>query len=648
MNYTYTYLYCILLLGLFSQPLLAQYQRKLPGFYSEVVYRKTDGKLYAIGYDPNGDPAKQFLVRIDPRATTVEKLVDFPNVLVVLALSSNEAYLYVGMDSIHRFNLNLKKFDQHFAPQFTTTAEKHRCHKIVSIPGQDEVIVAYWEAPNERETATIYAKGIRYGNVFTSPSRSNPITTNGKNLYFYEAPTRYAPILQVSIDANGLQLQKNKYHYLLEDVNSIQYDEGRLYASDGTVVQVKDEENLTLLGRFSTRASSMAIVSPSKLDTVYAQAVKGKEIWLQKFHRTNFQLLSEEFLSTINTEQTIEQVIPLGTSREFVAIASGQLYLVNRCIPQHPQAPAFEKSVFPACYGDTLRISAPGNFPAERYFWSNGFRGKTFVYPVNNTNPLSLSYQIADEQGCMSAASVPSEIRYVNLTISPPQVQSRFDQAVICIGGELELSAVETDGRYERFQKYLWSNGQTGRTIKVNQPGSYACRIQSKEGCYTGFSPSFQVKKAESPHPGKPTLSITGGDGDKMICSKDSAAIRTMEGFALYIWSDNHQSTAHQRLLPLTVESIAVSVKNSAGCISEAADVLTWSYATTPVQPSIQRSSELLASSAAEGNQWFFNGAAIPGANQQYLKIVEKGTYTVQVSKVPACPSLLSKPFVVN
>lgn len=648
MKYNYNCLSILILLLVFFNTLHAQFERKLPGVYNQAIYRKTEGKIYAVGFDANIDPTKQFLVRIDPRATTVERLMELPNAPVALAFAHDEAYLYIGTDSIQRFNFALKKIDQRFGPQFTST-EKQQCYRIVSIPGQDEAIVVFWTTISERSTATAYAKGIRYGNVHASSSLCTGVTTNGKNLYFHESPWDYSPILQAGLDANGLKLLNNRYSYVLGRVNAIQYDKERLYCSDGAVVQIKDAETLALLGRLDTRASYMALAPYDKLDTVYAQVLRGKEIWLQKFHRNNFQLLAEELLSTINTDRnTIDWILPLGSPRELAVFASGQLYLVNRCTPQYPQAPALEKPVYPGCPGDTLRISASGNFPADRYFWTNGFRGKTLIHPVSNGNLFKLSYRIADDQGCMSAESKPSEIQYVHFITPPPQIQSRFDQAVICTGGELELSVVETDARYERYQQYLWSNGQTGRTIKVNQPGSYSCRIQSKEGCYTGFSPAFQVKSATSPQPGKPALSIEGGNSDLAICSADSANIGTAAGFESYIWSDNQQTKEHRRPLPLKVESLAVRVKNSAGCISEASEVLNWSYASTPTRPFIQRSSDLLASSSAEGNQWFLNGQAIPGATQRYIKIAEKGTYTVQVVKSPACPSLLSEPFIVN
>lgn len=648
MKYIYDCLSTLVLLLVFFNTLQAQFERKLPGVYDRAVYRKTDGKIYAMGVDASAIPVKGFLAKIDPRTTSVEKLADLPATFTTLALSSDETSLYIGADSIHRFNLDLKKYDQHFGPQFPST-ETQQCYRIVSIPGQDEVIVAFWAAITERSVATSYAKGIRYGNLQASFSLGTGVTTNGKTLYFHESPSDYASILQVGLDANGLKLLANKYSYVLGRVNAIQYDKERLYCSDGAVVQIKDTETLTLLGRLDTRASYMALAPYDKLDTIYVQVLRGKEIWLQKFHRNNFQLLAEELLSTIGTDRnTIDWILPLGSPREVAVFASGELYLVNRCTPQYLQAPALEKSVYPACPGDTLRISASGNFPGDRYFWTNGFRGKTLVHPVSKGNLFKLSYRIADDQGCMSAASKPSEIQYVHFVTPAPQVQSRFDQAVICTGGELELSAVETDARYERYQQYLWSNGQTGRTIKIKQPGSYSCRIQSKEGCYTGFSPVFQVKNANSPQPGKPVLTIEGGDGDLAICSADSASIRTIEGFELYIWSDNQQGKENRRPLPLKDKSLAVRVKNSAGCISEASEVLNWSYSNTPPRPFIQRSSDLLASSSAEGNQWFLNGQAIPGATQRYFKIVEKGTYTVQVVKSPACPSLLSEPFIAN
>lgn len=76
----------------------------------------------------------------------------------------------------------------------------------------------------------------------------------------------------------------------------------------------------------------------------------------------------------------------------------------------------------------------------------------------------------------------------------------------------------------------------------------------------------------------------------------------------------------------------------------EAAPV-TGSFCIKPVKPTISFSTdsgtELLTSSAVEGNQWFLNGIAIEGATDATLPVTQPGIYNVQVS-VDDCVSDLS------
>lgn len=65
-----------------------------------------------------------------------------------------------------------------------------------------------------------------------------------------------------------------------------------------------------------------------------------------------------------------------------------------------------------------------------------------------------------------------------------------------------------------------------------------------------------------------------------------------------------------------------------------------------PLKPSISRDGTKLVSSADEGNQWFFNGNQITGANDKVYdtKNVE-GDYTVQVTSPQGCISEMSEPY---
>ena len=72
-------------------------------------------------------------------------------------------------------------------------------------------------------------------------------------------------------------------------------------------------------------------------------------------------------------------------------------------------------------------------------------------------------------------------------------------------------------------------------------------------------------------------------------------------------------------------------------------NAITLTVTMVPPKPVITQTVGDLNSSAATGNQWFVNGAAIPGATNQSYRPVNNGIYQVQVT-INGCKSLISDP----
>ncbi len=82
---------------------------------------------------------------------------------------------------------------------------------------------------------------------------------------------------------------------------------------------------------------------------------------------------------------------------------------------------------------------------------------------------------------------------------------------------------------------YLWSNGETTRTIKVNNSGSFTLQIEN--GLCRSI-PSFVSQVSVFPHPTIPNIQITG---DTSLCSGDSVILSGPPN-AVYFWSNNATS----------------------------------------------------------------------------------------------------------
>ncbi len=645
MRYSYLILYCLLLL---STAIQAQYELKAPGLYNQTVYNQKNGKIYGVTYNP--DDFIQYLAVVNPKTLSVEKIARLKNLPTALALSEDGNYLYLGQDSIHRYNIQSGQFDQHFGYQLPGGQIQY-CSSLVVMTETDNV-VAFWQGT--REIVVQYRAGQRVGNFLSVGGRSNrSLTSHGKNIYYYTGDAFQPSIDQIAVKKDELLVLPDKYSYVSKSFHTIRHFNHRLYCADGTVVSILDSTRLLQVARLSNPETPMEIVPfAPNADTIYVQVIRLKEIWLQKYDADNFQLYGEELLSTINipNPESVTRLMPLGNPYAFAVFADGKMFLVDRCHSMIQNLAPLDKQVYYTCFRDTVKITAPGNYPSENYFWSNGFRGKVFVYTSFPDNYLKLSYRVKDEQGCLSPASAAAEVKGTDLIVGAPQIQSTHNQTVICTGGFVELTAVEEDRRNDRLHQYYWSDGQVGRTIKVTKPGNYTCSVRTWQGCYVGPTRfPFRVTAVNTPQPARPTLAILGGNiGDTVFCAADSAILQTDAGYAGYRWSDGFQGNQPTRPLSLGLDSVSVQVRNAAGCFSEASEKLTWIFLDSPPKPVVLRAGTALASSSLTGNQWFLNGEIIPGATQQFLKVNEKGIYTVQVTQNTDCPSPMSEPFEFN
>jgi hypothetical protein len=628
----------------------AQYNRIVPGNYTSMAYRATDGWLYATAYDifNLGGTGNYRLVAIDPAAAEVVQTWPLPQIGIQVAVSDDGSMLYCATgDSVWRYNFSSQSFDLKFGHQLPSSQWQYYFSGLVVLPGQPETVVTNWQRTDASSyrTVAVYDGGVIRPNTAERFTSYGAITTDGTTVYAYDTYSSGSNIYPLTLDANGLTPRPEQYNYVRGSSLGIKHFDGRIYGSDGTVVNINGAGGaLNQAGHLYTRPNSLVWVeswAPGS-DTLYAHTAIGQSVLLQKFDRNNFQLLSELRLSNTTLQYPIDVLAMLG-SLQRVAVRSGsKLEIVNRCVSAISNVPDLPSPVQYACYGDTLHLTAPGNFDDDDYFWSNGARGKTFTWPVNDTNPFQLTYQVADAAGCLSAPSSVVSVKPI-FPLPAAQIGSTLDN-VICPGGFVELTA----GGYadERGLTYEWSNGQTGKTIRVETPGAYYCRAVSLEGCRSVPNQfPFYVVTSGSPQPATPTVTVLGGDGDEVVCSADAAKLAGPPGFAVYAWSDGQVSTLNERPLPAGEAPISVQVGNAAGCLSEHSEQLSLERYATPATPTVQRSGALLASSAPVGNQWFLDGNPVPGATEQYFTPAQSGTYTVQVTLNAGCPSAFSEPF---
>lgn len=156
------------------------------------------------------------------------------------------------------------------------------------------------------------------------------------------------------------------------------------------------------------------------------------------------------------------------------------------------------------CPGDSVRLSAtPGQ---HSYRWSNGDTTQQIVVRTSGNYQVT----IVDGAGCSSAA-----VAAIAVTVRPELPKPTIDTVgaglVFCEGESVKL--VATPG----YSGYIWSNGDTTRSITVTRSGTYAVRVADSIGC-SSSSDAVTVRVHQLPAiptivriPGTDSLVATGG-----------------------------------------------------------------------------------------------------------------------------------------
>lgn len=213
-----------------------------------------------------------------------------------------------------------------------------------------------------------------------------------------------------------------------------------------------------------------------------------------------------------------------------------------------------------------------------------------------------------------------------------------------CFGESVELTA--PDG----YDNYIWSNGDTGQSIMVDQAGEYYFFVSDSTGCLSEPSNSVMV---EFDFP--PFTPFIQGSASVEICQGQSIVLTASgsSSSATYLWSNGAtgQSIAVDSSGTFTVAAVSAN-----GCTSGVSTPVTVTLLndTAPPQPSVEvvgdttfcfgETTLLVAPDGYSNYQWS------TGQATQSIQVAFSGNYSVQVGTPSGCMSTPSEPvgIVVN
>ncbi|MFN3938966.1 MAG: T9SS type A sorting domain-containing protein, partial [Chitinophagales bacterium] len=253
------------------------------------------------------------------------------------------------------------------------------------------------------------------------------------------------------------------------------------------------------------------------------------------------------------------------------------------------------------CEGGSVTLSS--NI-AEGNIWSTGATTQSIV--VSESGDYS----------CSNGENVSNTISVV-VNTNPTPVISADGPTTFCEGGSVNLSV-------DSFFDIFWSNGETTASISVTEAGAYSVSVTDDNGCSgTSDEVTVTVESCGS------EITISA-DGATEFCAGGSVTL-TSSAADGNVWSTGE-----------TTQSIVVTESGDYVCsngefVSNTISVMVIEASTISVAPIgpdkiCYDGSVLLTATASSGDlQWYRNGVAISGANNNMLEVTEIGLYACTV-----------------
>jgi len=288
-------------------------------------------------------------------------------------------------------------------------------------------------------------------------------------------------------------------------------------------------------------------------------------------------------------------------------------------------------------------VSAGGQITA-------GSETNTVTIKWNSAGAQSVSVTYTSDSGCPAAA--PTTMNVTVGTLPSPTITG---SNMVCVNSGLHVYTTETG-----FSDYVWTvtsggtiiNGQGtyqievnwtvggAQTVTVNYENAYGCSATSPATYAVTVMP---LPGAAGPITGTPE--ICGGaqhvNYSVAVISNVLDYIWTLPAGATIVLGENTNSIMVDFALDAVSGSIAVHGENLCGSGPSSP---AYQVTVNPVPPTPVASVDeffVLTSSAPAGNQWYFNGGMIDGANGQYYQAEEEGSYYTIVT-LNGCSSELS------
>ncbi len=306
------------------------------------------------------------------------------------------------------------------------------------------------------------------------------------------------------------------------------------------------------------------------------------------------------------------------------AIGTDSIYITVLTAPAQPTITAGGSTTF--CQGDSVMLSSSAG---SAYLWSTGETTQDIWAGTSG----SYTVRVFDDLGCGSDSSDPLLVTANPLPDQP--VITASGPTTFCDGDSVDL--ISTDAF-----SFLWSNGDTNRTIRVKNNGDFFVHVTNTDGCQS--IPSVTTAVTVYSLPLTPTITI---DSSTDICEHDSVRLTSSPGIA-YLWSTGDST---QSIYAKSAGDYSVQTINTVGCLSIPSAIVTVTTRPAPGQPMISYTGnttfcegDSLVLTSDPGTTYLWSN----GETSQSISAKITGSYTVRISNLDGCFSLPSDPVDVS
>jgi gliding motility-associated-like protein len=200
------------------------------------------------------------------------------------------------------------------------------------------------------------------------------------------------------------------------------------------------------------------------------------------------------------------------------------------------------------CVGETaeIKVDNPNSYIVKWYL--NGselieFKNQNII---STASAGAYTASLTNDNGCANTSVATN----VSFNVIPDVTINRSSDKVLCSGEEVILTAVTN----QHGTDFLWSTGETTRTIKVNKSGIYSVSFTSTSGC-RNESETVEVNVNE------PLLLLQPEQLRICVIAKEKVTLEAPAGFAFYTWDGQKTSSPFYEVnkpgyYSLTVEDI--------------------------------------------------------------------------------------------